>query len=327
MKHNRGIRMASLVVIDGDLISYKCAAANESRTVEVIHKSSGRSAEFDNRTSFRTWLKKEDKWEESEFDIHDIQSPQPLQNALHSAKMMVKRIKSASGCDDFKVVVQGKGNFRDDLLLPVKYKSTRQDLLRPIHLRDVRQYLINKYKAELANGRESDDVLSSYAYEGWKTKTKIVQATVDKDAKQCSGWLYNWDKHDKPIFIHGIGDLSINSKGKMEGYGRKWLYAQWSVGDPSDSYKPTHLTSAKYGEKGAVADFGSLQSDKECFQKLIELYKRWYPEPFEYVAWDGATVKADYLHMMQLYVDCAHMQRWEGDRINVKEVFDRYGLL
>src|SRR5690606_7987745 len=79
MKHNREIQMTSLVVIDGDLISYKCAAANESRTVEVIHKSSGRSTEFDNRTAFRTWLKKEDKWEESEFDIHDVQSPQPLQ--------------------------------------------------------------------------------------------------------------------------------------------------------------------------------------------------------------------------------------------------------
>jgi len=99
-----------------------------------------------------------------------------------------------------------------------------------------------------------------------------------------------------------------------------------SIGDPSDAYKPTELCGAKYGEKAALKDFADLQTDKDCWLKIQELYKSWYPEEITYTAWNGQDIVASYLDLMQVYIDCGHMQRWEGDRINVRDVFDKMGI-
>lgn len=316
----------SLCVIDGDLIAYKASAASEKRTILVTHGASGRSKSFDNRTVFKGWLANNEKFTLEDFTIEDVQTPEPVENCLHTVKQMLKGIQEASGCSEMKVIVQGDGNFRDDLLLPTKYKSNRSDMIRPIHLAEAKNYLLGKYKAEQSMGRESDDVLSSYAWEGYKAKKKIVQCTIDKDANQCAGWLFNWEKMSAPEFIQGLGELHLDEKGKLRGKGRKWLYVQSTIGDPSDCYKPTELTSARYGEKTAFKDFAELQTDKECWEKMVELYKSWYPDVVEYTAWDGQLMKASYLDVMQMYVDCAHMQRFDGDRLNVKVTLQRLGV-
>jgi len=313
----------SLVVLDGDLIGFKASAACEKRFIRAVHKGSNRSKEFQHRTAFRDWLKEQEKWEETDFDIIDDRIVDPIENCLHTVKVMVDNIWKGSGCSEFKIVVQGEGNFRDGLLLPTKYKSNRTDSIRPLHLKEVQGYLVGKYKAEKANGQESDDVLAAYAYEGFKTKKRIVQATVDKDAKQCMGWLYDWDKMQEPKFISGLGELSLNSKGKVDGYGRKWLYLQSVIGDPSDAYKPTELAGVKYGEKTALKDFSGLQTDKDCWRKMVDLYKSWYPEEAKYTAWNGEEIVASYLDLMQMYLDCAHMRRWVGDQLNVRDTLNR----
>src|SRR5574338_569050 len=310
--------MRDLVVIDGDLVGYKAAAVNEHRTIRTISRHTGSVEECDIRTAFRPWLKTQEAAEE-DFDIEDIQRERPVEYALHTAKSMIEKIRAGSKCADVKVVVQGDGNFRDNLPLPSRYKSGRDGMLRPKHLQAVQEYLMHKFEAEMAVNRESDDVLASYAYEGFKKNQRIVQATIDKDAKQCSGWLYNWDKHENPVFVRGLGKLVLNSKGDVDGFGRKWLYYQATVGDPSDTYKPTQLSKLKYGSKSAFNDFYHLTSDKECWARLVEIYKKWYPASFDYTAWNGERIQSDYLHMMQLYFDCAHMQRWDGDRICVSE--------
>lgn len=312
----------SLVVVDGDLISYKASAASEARTILVTNKENARTEEFANRTAFKEWLKESGKDADS-YNIEDVQTPEPLENCLHTIKMMLQNIHEASGCKEMKVVVQGEGNFRDDLLLPTKYKSNRADNQRPVHLIDARNYLLGKYKAEKAFGQESDDVLATYAYEGFKTKQRIVQATIDKDANQCAGWLFNWDKMKEPQFVNGLG--SINKDGK--GFGRKFLYYQILVGDPSDCYKPTELSKFKYGSASAFKDLGELSTDKECWEKIKELYQTWYPAPFTYTAWNGEEVETDWMGLVQLYTDCAHMRRWEGDRVNVREVMQKMGLV
>lgn len=315
----------SLVVVDGDLISYKSSAASEKRVVIAENKNSGKIVEFNNKTQFNAWIEEESLFEE-DFTLYLEQRPEPIENCLHTVKMMLSNIKAMSGCKEMIVVVQGEGNFRDNILLPTKYKGGRENLLRPVHLKDSVKYLVGKYKAELAVGRESDDVLSSYAWEGYKSKTKIVQATADKDANQCAGWLLNWDKMTEPEFNQGLGRIWLDNKGKLRGVGRKWLYVQATLGDPSDCYKPTELTSCKFGEKAAFAAFNPCNTDKECLQVVADLYKRWYPEPIEYTAWNGQQVNSDWVEIAQMYFNCAHMQRWDGDRVNLLETLQKAGV-
>lgn len=316
----------SLCIVDGDLIGFKAAAACETRFIIVTHKQSKRSKQFNNRTEFKEWLKQNDRWSEDDFEIQDDRAVEPIANCLHTVKAMLKNIQAATGCSELKVVVQGEGNFRDNIPLPVKYKSGRQDMIRPHHLGEVKDYLLRKYKAEKANGCESDDILSMYAWEGYKRKKRYVQCTIDKDAKQCSGYLYDWDKMSEPKFIEGLGQVFLNSKNKLDGFGRKWLYYQATVGDPSDSYKPTQLCKATYGEKSFFKDFADLKTDKECWQKIHDLYLSWYPEEFMYTDWTGEGRVSNHIDMMQSYFDCAHMRRWKDDRIVVKDILDKMGV-
>jgi hypothetical protein len=127
----------SLCIIDGDLIGFKASAACEIRFVFAIHKDSGRSKQFDNRTAFRSWLKDQDKWQEDDFNVVDDRTVEPIEYCLHTAKKMLEGIHKLSGCKEMKVVVQGEGNFRDDILLPTKYKGSRVDLIKPLHLKAV----------------------------------------------------------------------------------------------------------------------------------------------------------------------------------------------
>lgn len=318
----------SLCVLDGDIVGFKAAAACEKRFIFAKHIVSGKSQRFDHRTAFRDWLKsKEGKWQEEDFEIIDDREVDPIENCLHTVKTMVERIHKGSGCSELKLVVQGDGNFRDELPLPTKYKGSRADTIRPLHLAEVRNYIIRKYKAELAHGREGDDVLAEYAFEGYKTKKKIVQATTDKDAKQCVGYLYNWDKMEAPVFVNGLGKLFLNAKNEVDGLGRKWLYLQMLIGDPTDSYKPTELCKVRYGEKSALKDLIDLQSDKECWQKINDKYLEWYPEPVKYTAWNGEEVTKDYIEIMDMYTACAHMRRSATDHLDVRKVLTDMGII
>src|SRR5699024_2725665 len=232
-----------------------------------------------------------------------------------------------SKCDDLKVVIGGEGNFRDDLPLPSKYKWNRQDMQKPALHAEAVDYIKRKYRAEEANGWEADDLLCAYAWEGYTNNERIVAATVDKDANQQMGWLFNYDKMQEPTFIDGLGKLWRNEKsGRVEGYGRKWLYFQWIAGDPSDGYKPTEIAGIRWGD---VSSFNALRyadTDRKCVQIVHDLYKMWYPDVVEYESWDGKEIVTDHVGIMQLYFDCARMMRHKEDHVYVKEILGRMNI-
>lgn len=320
----------SLSVVDGDLIAFKASAACETRTIDVL--DGGKEVgNFPNRTEFKKLIK-EGKFGDrryEDFTVSDKQEVEDIANCLHTVKVMLQGIQQACKTKEQRVVVQGTGNFRDDLLLPTKYKNARADMIKPLYLKDCKSYLINRCGAELAHGQESDDVLASYAYEGYTKKQYIVQCSVDKDANSNVGWLYNWDKMTEPAKIEGLGYLERDAKGSVKGRGRKWFIHQCLFGDRSDCYIPYELSGQKFGEKKSYDLLKDLQTDKECWQVMYDTYKGWYPQDFEYQAWNGETVKGNALQQMQLYIDCAHMRRWSAptqDRVIAEKVLDKLGV-
>lgn len=90
------------VVIDADWVIYGAGFAGEKRVIKAIHTPSGREYDAKNRTEF--WGRKKSKdggmleelnkstdspmtWDE--FEIVDIQQPEPLENVLYTAKRMI----------------------------------------------------------------------------------------------------------------------------------------------------------------------------------------------------------------------------------------------
>jgi hypothetical protein len=316
-----------IAVIDGDEVAYTIAAACEKRTIEVTNIMNDAVCSFKNRTEFKKFLTGLEGAEDF-YRIKDIQTPDELANALHSVKVTIESIKQACKADELEVYISGKNNFRDALPLPSQYKSNRKDTLRPLLLQDVRAFLVKKYKAKVVNDQEVDDVVCTRMYDGFKTKQKIIGVTVDKDALGSDGWLYNRDKMTEPQFITGLGELTLEgSPAKVRGFGRKWKYLQWLIGDRTDFYNPTEICKIPYGEKSAYKLLEPLKTDKDCIEAVYNLYKTWYPTPVSYMDYNCQPQTKSCIEIMQMYFDCCHMRRWVNDTPSVLDMLNKLGVL
>ncbi len=315
-----------IAVIDGDEISYVIAAACEKRSIKVVNKNSLGEANFKHKTAFKAFTEGLEI-PEGFFTVEDVQEADELSNALHSVKVTIDNIKTACKADKVEIYLSGKDNFRDSLPLPSKYKGNRKDTIRPLLLDDIRLYLINIYKAKTVTGREADDMICQRMYDGYKSGQMIIGVTQDKDACGSQGWLYNPNKMVKPEYIDGLGSIAINEKNEVRGMGRKWGYLQWLIGDSTDGYKPTEVCKARYGEKSALKILEELTTDKDCIKAVYDQYLKWYPAEVKYTAWNGDEIVTDAVGMMQLYMDCYRMRRFEDDTVDIRSVLKKMEII
>lgn len=311
-----------LVVIDGDLLAFRAAAATEKRSVIATHKETLEELEFDTATLFKEWAGSDAE----NYTLKPVQTPEPISHTIFAMKHTLNNIIEKCKADKYHIVLSGEDNFRKELPLPTRYKDTRKDVSKPINLAEAKEYLIKYHNAEVAKG-EADEALVAYAYQGYRNKQVVIQASIDKDATHGPGWLFNWTKDDEPQLIEGFGELYIDpDTDTVKGKGRLFLYHQNLFGDPVDCYKPSEIAKKKFGEKSSYKLLKDCKDDKEAVQVIVDTYKKWYPEPTWYEAWDGSKQKKDHMEIWQMYADCAFMPRWDGDRLDVKKLCEKLGV-
>jgi len=170
--------MTTTAVIDGDIISFRCAAANESRSIRVTHKVTGQVTEHAHRTAFKEHIR--DKFELDEFDIEDVQTAEDISHAFHAINTTIDALKKSCEASAVEVYLSGKNNFRDELPLPTKYKSGRSNT-KPLQLQECRDYLQHKKHAIIVDNYEVDDKIAMRCFEGLKSKQKVIACTIDGD--------------------------------------------------------------------------------------------------------------------------------------------------
>lgn len=210
-----------------------------------------------------------------------------------------------------------------------KYKD-RKNVVRPKALSDIREAVPLWFNVEFSDNNEADDVISQYQYLGHKTGQRIIAATEDKDALQTSGLLYNL-RSKELINCSGFGYIHLVTKEtgtkkirKLKGYGRLFLYYQILCGDKVDTYNPfpKQMTDLQFYNL-----FENVKTDEEAWTLIAQKYKEHYEHITEWVTWTGDVHKGTWVDLLQCYCDVAHMQRWEGDRLNVKNVLKKYNLI
>lgn len=311
----------ALVVIDGDLVAFRCAAATEKRSVIATNKETLDELEFDTVTKFKEWAGADF----DDYELKPVRTPEPIAHTIKGMKMMVDKIISACGTNKYHIVISGEDNFRKEIPLPTQYKDSRKSAGKPVNLALAKAYLVERMNAEVAKG-EADEALVAYAYQGYRNKQKVIQATIDKDGYHGPTWLYDWDNMDVPQLIEGLGKLYVNTSDTVKGRGRLFLYYQMLFGDPADCYKPCEIAKVKFGEKSAYKLLKDCTTDKEAVEAIVKQYKKWYPEPVWYEAWDGKKHQKSWLEIWQMYADCAFMPRWDGDRLGVKKLCEKLGV-
>lgn len=252
--------MTKTAVIDLDLYKYHASAAGETRSVLVTHKTSGRSIEVANRTEwYGDWRKKEGgklaeinanrespfTWDD--FTYEDIQRPEPIENVLYTARVMVEKDLKLSGAKDY-VAFLGEGEpFRTELSTILRYKD-RGDLLKPLLIEEVTDYLRKKFKAEVVTDIECDDRV---VIECYKQKDRFA---ICEDKDYWGTPINVWDRNQQErgiVNCNKFGHLFLDSKGKVRGEGRIFFYWQVCASDKTDGYAANSACDIRWGDKSA----------------------------------------------------------------------------
>lgn len=325
-----------LLVIDGDWLAFKVAAVLEKKEVRVYTSQGEYVKNFKTRTAF-----KNSAMYDETFEIKDSQELKKGYEATMKFLLqdLVKNFLAATKCNKVLIALGGEGNFRTLLNLPQKYKGNRDGGIRPLALGETRDMLPQLFPTVYSENEEADDILSKYQFMSTQNPEEpIVVCTLDKDARGTPGALYNPDKNTL-VNIQGLGFLTIDKSAngyKLYGEGRKWFYSQILTGDKADNYFPCDIYKQRTGNNSksplitALKCYNMLdkcETDAECLKVIRDTFYDWYSGVTSWTNWKGIEVKGDWLDILQMYVDCVHMRRYDDDRINMKELLSKFGLL
>ncbi len=315
-----------ILLLDGDSIAYKCAAAGEKRSIKVKHAPTGREKIFKHRTEFKQSMLEKGKEITDEYTIEDCQEPEPIAFVLNTIKNHIERIADEVQPDKVEIFAGEQFNFRLDLPLPKKYKGQRQNTIRPVHLKEAKSYLQNKYKAKEAIGKEVDDAQTIAAYDALRAGKDPIMYFYEKDQFQMDGITLLFDNAEFEYkLVPSLGHLYIDGAA-IKGLGLKFLAYQWICSDPVDNYCAYDLSEFKFGSKSAYKVLVDCKSEKEVLEVVVEQFKKFYPKPFDYTAWDGRVCQSDWENMMRLYYKACRMMRSENDSLNPEELFKQHGV-
>lgn len=327
------------VVIDADWCIYGAGFSGEKRSIKAIEKQSGNEYDLPNRTAL--WGRKKSKdggyleelnksrdthltWED--FEIIDIQTPEPIENILYTAKRMIEGVSQATGVEKRQLFVGEGKSFRHARSTILEYKGTREGTLLPIYKGEIKEYLIKYHKAVVVKDLEVDDVV---VIEGQEKGTLV--SSVDKDSTGCPIYLFNPNHPDWGIVdCRGFGEIWWDASGKtkiLRGKGRKFFYKQLLTGDLVDHYKPNAASDVEFGDVSAFEALNDCENDLECFKAIKDAYQKMYPSPKKVYGWRGDVLEIDWLYVANEIFDLARMKRSYDDNVVFGDVLAKYGLL
>lgn len=258
-------------LIDGDIVVYSCGFAGEHKTYIVNPET--------------TFEKKKDAvafcnaWGLDSSDIPVTTTVEPLENILHSVKLLIQSILNETGSVDFDVFLTGEGNYRDKIATIRQYKGNRDPAHKPVYYNEIKEYLLKHWGAIVVEGREADDAMGCEQYgdyevtvdlnsgggEGWDRITvqdgvDTVICTIDKDLNMIPGWHYNWRKREK----YWVDDVEAN----------KFFYKQLLMGDVTDNIQGI----PKIGPKTADKILEGFYTETNWYSCVELEYREYYKE-------------------------------------------------
>lgn len=327
----------TIAVIDIDYVKYSAASVGEKRSIRAYHPLTGDSWIASNRTELYGHWQKKDKgilaehnkkygtdYKADELVILDIQTPEPIQNVLHTAKSMVESALYQLKTNKHICYIGVGESFRVERSTLIRYKGNRAGMLKPLALDEVTQYLTKKFNAIEVSSIEADDAVVIEAY---RDKSKTVVA-VDKDYLGTDVLLFNPNKYDQGVIdCGGYGSLWLDSKGAVTGKGRSFLYYQTLSQDDSDNYAANSASDIKWGSKSAYKALKDCTNDKQALQAIADSYKLLYPETKMFKGWRGDEFEIDWKYVFNENWDMARMLRWENDVVVGTDVMKKLGVI
>lgn len=342
------------IIVDADTAVYQAANNIQEDYIEVIHKPSGTKKEFKNKTEFHGhWKKKAGGWLAQKnsdriekglepFDVEDFEIVEcarlsseiddHIKEAVNSFDYFVGTIKKAVSADDYLLCIGGEGNFRYDIAKILPYKGNRKE--KPIYFQEVRDAILDKYKSkiEIVNGEEVDDRLGQYGWENYLNHRKTGEwkyclSYIDKDLKMIISPSFNFRKISEGLQYTTPEDSAT------------YFCMQLLIGDKTTDNIPglpnfTKEVQEKYGIRGsrgigealATKYLADCESVKEMFERVVEAYKSYYGDVYEFTSYNGKVYIYSWLDFLRENAILLYMRREKDEMYDIKDTLDRLGV-
>lgn len=196
--------MNPVLLVDGDIVAYRCAAAAEKTKYLVLDRDGPEF--YDTAKEAKAMAGDEPVWSRKELE--------PVEHAIGGANALLGSLSNKFPLAPIKVFISGERNFRDGIWKTKKYKGNRI-AEKPKHLEAVRKHLVSQWSAVVSQNQEADDDI------GIASGQSTVVVSTDKDLDQIPGWHYNWVQ-DRLYYV-------------TEEDAEKFLWQQVISGDPTDN--------------------------------------------------------------------------------------------
>ncbi len=226
------------VLIDGDIVCYRCGFAAESYMYRVLCEERYADSDmvFTSQSAANTYLGSLPAYITAHIDKEVV--PQPLKNALGTVKRVINRTLKDCQTTDYQVFLTNTDlshNFR--YKIDNTYKANRKGSSKPFHYDGIRNYLLRHHPTLLVDGQEADDEMGIVQV---REKDTCI-ASIDKDMLMIPGLHYNFDS-ELITAASDPGTLTLSKTGKakankLTGVGFKWFAAQILLGDVCDNIK------------------------------------------------------------------------------------------
>jgi DNA polymerase-1 len=174
------------LLIDGDIIKYRCAASAEKTYWAVEYKSNDEFEKFD---SYQEAKKAAEGVNEVWGVLWSRKEVQPVEFALQACKTTLDALLAKLTPKEMRIFLSPSTTFRDKLAKTKPYKGNRTNVQKPKYLKEVEEYLINVHGGVLADNQEADDEIGIALSQ---SDGNGVSVSIDKDLLQIPGWHYNW---------------------------------------------------------------------------------------------------------------------------------------
>ena len=312
-----------VLIVDGDIACYKIASVTEFKYLYT--SSEGEEYKVKSKKSFLAYCEENDL-DINSFSVVHTQIAEPVSYAIKSINDSMAKVLEYCGCNRIEYYIGGGGNFRNEIPLPVQYKTNRTETVRPIHLTALKDYLIKYKGAKKVCTQEADDVVNHRIRTLNKQGVRCVLYSNDKDCMQNVDYNllnFNPDKADIIVSKKGIGELIDRGK-DVKGSGLKWLIQQTLLGDEIDGFTPKPFFNKRYGDKSLFKDFNECKTEVEVLEKFVEVAKRLVPDKVSYTSFTGQLMELNRKELFSMYFTMNKMR--DGWCETLEELFSFYGL-
>ena len=210
-----------MILIDGDIVAYRCAYKSRDDRAEYAAHSAG---------SYLSDLIS---------DLYILIEDEP----------------------EYRVFLTGKGNFRHEYAVTAGYKENRKDKEKPEHLAVIRQYLIDEWEAVVSDEEEADDLIAIAATQQPSIIVSIdkdFDQVAGKHFNPNTGKLYDVSEEDAVKFLYEqilTGDRADNIMG-IKGVGP--VKAKKALADCVTERQMYDVCVEMYGDEERVIENGRL---------------------------------------------------------------------